>query len=41
MTDAIFTRVLITMNILAVPIVSAIFASIANGTGSLQSLLAL
>jgi len=41
MTDRIITRILIVLNILAVPFVGAIFASIATGAGNLQSLLSL
>jgi hypothetical protein len=41
MTDRIVIRTLIALNVLAVPIVGAIFASITLGTGTLQSLLTL
>jgi hypothetical protein len=39
MTDRIVIRTLVVLNVLAVPIVGAIFASITFGTGTLQSLL--
>jgi len=41
MTDRFVTRTLVVLNVLAVPIVGAIFASITLGTGTLQSLLVL